>query len=260
MTESLPRPLIHQHPMLVGLRITIGAIVVGPWALSLLMVSAMDFQITPEQALKELVISQVHFLFYGALLFGAICYARMRPNTSMVMKAFVFVAIVFVASMTSLLVCEWVGLDTADDLMASMAHSMGIGVTVSAIVLLIERTYHRLVVTRRESERRELERERALRLAAEARWSSLESRMRPHFVFNTLSSIRELMHRDIPQADRMVERFAELIRFSLDAAGRPGAPLEEELRMVANYLAIEEMRFGKRIRWSIEVAACAGSA
>lgn len=129
---------------------------------------------------------------------------------------------------------------------------MGIGVTISGVVLLIEWTYHRLVVTTRESERRLLERERALRIAAEARWSSLESRMRPHFIFNTLSSIRELMHHDVADADRMIERFAELLRFSLDAAGSAEVRLDEELHVVANYLAIEQMRFGERLRWSVD--------
>lgn len=260
MSESSPRSFIHQHPMLVGLRITLGAVFLGPWVLSLLMVSALNFQITPQQFLKEFLISQVHFLFYGALLFGAICYMRMRTNTPLAMKALAFVVICLCASAASLWVCDLAGLHTANDFTMGLAHSLGISVVVSGVVLLIEWTYHRLVVARRESERKELERERALRLAAEARWSSLESRMRPHFLFNTLSSIRELMHRDIPMADRMVERFAELVRFSLDAADCAEAPLEEELEMVSNYLAIEEMRFGHRIRWSVECPPVLASA
>jgi two-component system sensor histidine kinase AlgZ len=97
----------------------------------------------------------------------------------------------------------------------------------------------------------ELERERALKLATEARLASLESRIHPHFLFNTLNSISSLIQEDPERAERLVERMAALLRFSLD--GRQGGlvPLEREMKIVTDYLEIEKARFGERLRYRI---------
>jgi LytS/YehU family sensor histidine kinase len=125
---------------------------------------------------------------------------------------------------------------------------------VAIVVLAVEQLYHRLVAARMEAEHRELERERQRRAALEARWNSLESRVRPHFLFNTLSSLRELVRRNAEEAEAMIQRLAELLRFSLDSEHRSTVPLEEEMRMVAGYLEIERMRLGARLQWEAAMA------
>ncbi|MDQ6705752.1 MAG: histidine kinase [Acidobacteriota bacterium] len=100
---------------------------------------------------------------------------------------------------------------------------------------------------------RELERERALQLATQARLASLESRIHPHFLFNTLNSISALIREDPAGAERLLERLAALLRFSLDAPAGGLVPLERELRIVSDYLEIERTRFGERLRFSLNV-------
>lgn len=99
----------------------------------------------------------------------------------------------------------------------------------------------------------QIEKERALKLASEARLSALESRIHPHFLFNTLNSISALTHEDPPKAEQMVQRLAALLRFSLDAGGRGLAPLEEEAKIVRDYLEIEKARFGSRLTYSVKM-------
>jgi len=111
----------------------------------------------------------------------------------------------------------------------------------------------RLEETTLELRTRQLEEERARKLAAEARLSALESRIHPHFLFNTLNSIASLIPEDPRRAEDMIARLATLLRFSLDAGQRSLAPLAQELRVVADYLAIEQARFGDRLRYSIDV-------
>jgi sensor histidine kinase YesM len=94
----------------------------------------------------------------------------------------------------------------------------------------------------------------ARRLAAEAQLASLESRVNPHFLFNTLNSIAELVHRDPNVAERMTGQLASLLRSSLDVQAAPLVPLDEELRVVRDYLDVERVRFGDRLRYRIEVA------
>jgi signal transduction histidine kinase len=105
----------------------------------------------------------------------------------------------------------------------------------------------------RESLRKtEHERERALSLATEARLASLESRVRPHFLFNALNSAIALIPEDPRRAEQLLERLAALLRFSLDVHGGTVA-LGDELAVVADYLEIERVRFGDRLRYHIDV-------
>ena len=94
---------------------------------------------------------------------------------------------------------------------------------------------------------------------AEARFASLESRVHPHFLFNTLNSISALVREDPAQAERTIERLATLLRFSLDSERDGVVTLGEELRVVRAYLEIEKVRFGDRLRYRIEVDEAAES-
>ena len=101
---------------------------------------------------------------------------------------------------------------------------------------------------------RELEHERARKMAIEARLASLEARLQPHFMFNTLNAISALIQEDPDEAERTVERLAALLRFSLDATERGVVPLEHELKIVTDYVEIERTRFGARLDYAIDVA------
>lgn len=113
----------------------------------------------------------------------------------------------------------------------------------------------RLDETRLALRTRELEKERALKLATEARLASLESRIHPHFLFNALNSISALIRRDPDRAESLVERMAALLRFSLDARQIGLTPLSREMKIVKDYLEIERARFGARLRYAIDVPA-----
>jgi signal transduction histidine kinase len=82
--------------------------------------------------------------------------------------------------------------------------------------------------------------------------ASLEARVQPHFLFNTLNSIAELIHEDPRGAERMTGQLASLLRSSLDQQATPLVSLEDELKTVRDYLAIEKVRFGDRLRYSID--------
>jgi two-component system sensor histidine kinase AlgZ len=104
----------------------------------------------------------------------------------------------------------------------------------------------------------ELERQRAVNLATEAQLASLESRIHPHFLFNTLNSISALIPVDPERAERLMERMAALLRFSLDAHARGLVPLDQEMKIVRDYLEIEQARLGTRLRYQVETPDDAG--
>lgn len=118
---------------------------------------------------------------------------------------------------------------------------------------VVERLRGRLDAAKLELRTKERDEAEARRLAAEAQLASIESRVQPHFLFNTLNSIAALVHDDPAGAERMTTQLASLMRSSLDSTSKPLVPLEEELRVVAAYLAIEGVRFGSRLRYTIDV-------
>jgi two-component system, LytTR family, sensor histidine kinase AlgZ len=119
--------------------------------------------------------------------------------------------------------------------------------------IVIETLNSKLHASNLELRTRELERERALKLATEARLSSLQSRLHPHFLFNALNSISSLIRTDPPRAERLIERMSAILRYSLDTNALGLVSMEQELRIVADYLEIESARFGPRLRFTIEV-------
>lgn len=131
--------------------------------------------------------------------------------------------------------------------------SLILAVTATAFVSTYETYKAKLEASAVQLKTKELERERALKLATEARLSSLESRLQPHFLFNTINSVSSLIHEDPVRAEQLLSRMAALLRFSLDSARAGLVPLEQELRVVKDYLEIEKTRFESRLRYEIDV-------
>ena len=96
-----------------------------------------------------------------------------------------------------------------------------------------------------------------LRMAAsvkEAELRALKSQVNPHFLFNSLNSLRALIDEDAPRARESVTRLANMLRYSLQSGQQETVPLEDELRIVQDYLALEEIRHENRLRvsWKID--------
>jgi sensor histidine kinase YesM len=113
----------------------------------------------------------------------------------------------------------------------------------------------RLRLAEERLQEKEVAEQRAHELATEARLRSLESRLQPHFLFNTLNSISALIAIDPARAEKMVGRLAALLRSSLDTTAQPLIPLRQELAMVEDYVDIEGARFGDKLQGRVDVPA-----
>src|SRR5499427_3066005 len=98
-------------------------------------------------------------------------------------------------------------------------------IVIGIAMILIGTTKARLQATELALRTQQLERERAEKLAAEAQLASLASRVQPHFLFNTLNSISEMVRQDPARAEVLIERLSSLLRSSLD--GAETVPLEQ---------------------------------
>ncbi|WP_250460272.1 sensor histidine kinase [Microbulbifer litoralis] len=85
-----------------------------------------------------------------------------------------------------------------------------------------------------------------------ARIEALQSRIRPHFLFNSMNSLASLISIDPQRAERLVEDLSALFRASL--ADPKLVPLEQELALARRYLDIEGLRLGERLRQRWEIA------
>ncbi|MGH9935785.1 MAG: sensor histidine kinase, partial [Blastocatellia bacterium] len=81
----------------------------------------------------------------------------------------------------------------------------------------------------------------------QAQLDALRMQIHPHFLFNTLNTVSVLMRNDAEAANRVLVRLSELLRLTLDKAGRHQAPLQEELEFLDLYLEIERTRFQDRL-------------
>ena len=94
---------------------------------------------------------------------------------------------------------------------------------------------------------------------ARARLAELQSRIRPHFLFNTLNTAVSLVRTDPARAEGVLEDLADLFRVALADSGASGGAvtLGSELELARRYLAIESLRFGERLQleWQLDPAA-----
>jgi len=91
---------------------------------------------------------------------------------------------------------------------------------------------------------------------ATARLQELQARIRPHFLFNTLNTAVALVRIDPARAEGLLEDLAELFRVALADSGS-SVSLAEEVELAQRYLAIEQVRYGARLRveWELDEAA-----
>ena len=134
----------------------------------------------------------------------------------------------------------------------SLKVSILITLTFGIFTTVLETMRTRLQETTLALRTKERDEAEARRLTAEAQLASIESRVQPHFLFNTLNSIAALVHDDPAGAERMTGQLASLLRSALDSSATPLVPLDEELRVVRAYLDIERVRFGQRLRYEVE--------
>lgn len=100
---------------------------------------------------------------------------------------------------------------------------------------------------------RELRVSEAQRQLVEARLQTLTAQIEPHFLINTLANLRYLIKTDSPAAHDMIDYLADFLEGALERSRDLRSTLGDEVQLVQSYLSIMQIRFGERLRFTIDV-------
>ena len=106
----------------------------------------------------------------------------------------------------------------------------------------------------------EREQDRLERTIQETEGKVLRAQMNPHFVFNALNSVRALITEDPQKAKKGINQLSKLLRSSLLTERQKTISLAEELETIADYLALEKIRYEDRLTWKLEINPACSSA
>ncbi|BFM13887.1 alginate biosynthesis two-component system sensor histidine kinase AlgZ [Maricurvus nonylphenolicus] len=184
------------------------------------------------------------FLIQWIVLASAALLCPLRPWLSQI-QAWQAGAICYLLVLLVTVVCSVVGLWMVYPDQGIQWASLLNSVLISAIIAGIALRY--LYLQQQLSNQKQAE--------LEARIDALQSRIRPHFLFNSMNSIASLIEIDPGKAEKMIVDLSSLFRASLAEPGL--VPLTEELALCRRYVEIEQIRLGQRLQleWHDEQAS-----
>jgi sensor histidine kinase YesM len=95
--------------------------------------------------------------------------------------------------------------------------------------------------------------EKSKRESIAARYESLRNQVNPHFLFNSLNALTNLIHQDPEKASQFVKQLSEVYRYLLDTRDRELVTLDEELKFLDSYIYLQKIRFGDSLECQLRV-------
>jgi two-component system, LytTR family, sensor histidine kinase AlgZ len=194
------------------------------------------------------------------LLYGFICLTPwylcrlmpIRPDTALRVVPMQVLAGLVSASLWLLIGHAWVTLlsstSVGPELRPAWSRIQPLLFTLAVVVFLLSSAVHYLMVAVDQSRAAETRALRHQMLAAQAELRALRAQITPHFLFNSLNSISALTSSDPAGARRMCLLLGDFLRGTLQVGSLDRIPLAQELALVDQFLAIEQVRFGARLR------------
>ena len=118
-----------------------------------------------------------------------------------------------------------------------------------ALWLLIYMVWHYLVRNRKD----EVDKLNLEKTVKDLELKTIKSHINPHFIFNSLNSIRALVEENPKRARTAITELSNILRSSLQVEKMETVPLQKELDIVNDYLALEQMRFEERLKVEMEI-------
>lgn len=128
-----------------------------------------------------------------------------------------------------------------------------INLFISVLIISIYSMFYIYTKLKTDWERKVYEIEALKRLHIEAKLAMLQSKINPHFLFNTLNTILDLVYKIPKKAETIILNLSEIYRRILSLTDSEMIALEEEIELVKKYLDIEKIRLGARLLYEISI-------
>jgi two-component system, LytTR family, sensor histidine kinase AlgZ len=116
------------------------------------------------------------------------------------------------------------------------------------LIFLLVATLHYMIIAFEQAQEAERQTLELKLLAQDAELRALRAQINPHFLFNSLNSISALTTSDPAKARSMTILLGDFFRKSLELSGQKIIPLQDELALISDFLTIERVRFGERLK------------
>lgn len=123
-------------------------------------------------------------------------------------------------------------------------------VTNIATMILLEAWYYFLESSKAKRKAAKLENE-----LAQIRFEVLKNQMNPHFIFNNLEVLSDLIERDIEKSQQFIDEFAQLYRYVLESIEKPVVSLNDELSFVRSYMFLQHINYGNSLQFNIDLSS-----
>lgn len=124
---------------------------------------------------------------------------------------------------------------------------ISMGITLAISVILTSRSF--LFNWRQTA----IDVEKFKRESTLARFESLRSQVNPHFLFNSLNALTNLVYEDQDKAAKFIKQLSEVYRYLLDTREKEIVPLEEEKKFLDSYLFLQQIRFGDKLKLDVSL-------
>lgn len=126
------------------------------------------------------------------------------------------------------------------------------------LIVLVVSTVAYLYMSQKASQdaklkEKELDLVKVKQLKTQAELQTLQSKINPHFLYNSLNSIASLIHEDAGKAEDMTLKLSRLFRYSINSPQENMASVTDEMEIVDTYLDIEKVRFGDRLKFVTQI-------
>ena len=228
-------------------------------AFAVVMLNSLSFGMSAQRLLDSLT----HTFFIASMVsIGILYFAPKIYKLSILKRMLILIPIIFVMTIIGIILAR-ICLSFFD---VNIFDSTNIipGWRTSTFSLLISYVFglgayfyihsqNKLHRTKELLRQKELDEAKAKSLAVSAQLASLESKIHPHFLFNTLNSIAALIKEDPDKAEKMVEKLSALLRYSLDFEANKLVSFAEELKITKDYLEIESARFAHKLDYNFKI-------
>ena len=127
-----------------------------------------------------------------------------------------------------------------------------IGVVAGSLALLVL-AVHRYAETIRSVQAATVAKAELERLRAEAELKSIQTRVEPHFLFNTLANVSALVESESDRAKELLQKLTVFLDDALSFTSQDSILLADEMNVVQRYLEIQDVRLGARLNWETHV-------